>query len=191
MVIVEKGNQICCELNIQILSLSDLQDFFHHNVENILQQIYMEIFSWWSTYPLIQLLLKCNDRLVHRAQFSLPLEHAGVPEFQTKRGTFHLGRWGRKETKTQDACDEAMFNSGKCTKESWWASPAPTMHKDLLHSVSRSNHRIFWTSQNAISPYWEWNRASLPHIFAEIIVVASWPEQGALADKDGFVQINK
>lgn len=105
MVIVEKSNQISCEFNIQILCLSDLQDFFHHDAENILQQMYMEIFPWWSTHPLIQLLLKCNDRLVHRAQFSLSLEDAGVPEFQTKGGTFHLGRWGRKETKMQDAYD--------------------------------------------------------------------------------------
>lgn len=35
------------------------------------------------------------------------------------------------------------------------------LHCHLPQSVLYSNQRIFWASQNAISPHWEWNRAHL------------------------------
>lgn len=36
-----------------------------------------------------------------------------------------------------------------------------TLHCHLPQSVLYSNQRIFWASQNAINPHWEWNRAHL------------------------------
>lgn len=96
MIIVEKSNQNSCELNFQILSLSDLQYFFHHSVGNSLQEKiqskYLEFFPRWATHLSIQLLLKGNDRLVHRVQISLSSEHAGVSEFPTERGNFSFGQ---------------------------------------------------------------------------------------------------
>lgn len=35
------------------------------------------------------------------------------------------------------------------------------LHCHLPQSVLYSNQRIFWASQNAINPHWEWNRAHL------------------------------
>lgn len=51
----------------------------------------------------------------------------------------------------------------KVDEWSWEQQPPPmcTLHCHLPQPVLYSNQRIFWASQNAINPHWEWNRAHL------------------------------